>query len=65
MSLAPCADLSRALGTPVAFAPLDTAERATRPCGCRPLVENLRFDPGEEANDPALARRLAALATSM
>ena len=26
------------------------------------LVENLRFDPGEEANDPAFARALASLA---
>jgi phosphoglycerate kinase len=26
------------------------------------LMENLRFDPGEEANDPAFADRLAALA---
>jgi len=26
------------------------------------LLENLRFDPGEEANDPDLARRLAAMA---
>ncbi|HEX6261325.1 MAG TPA: phosphoglycerate kinase [Actinomycetota bacterium] len=26
------------------------------------LLENLRFDPGEEANDPGLARRLAGLA---
>jgi len=26
------------------------------------LLENLRFDPGEEANDPRLARGLAALA---
>jgi phosphoglycerate kinase len=28
------------------------------------LLENLRFDPGEEANDPSLARGLAALAES-
>lgn len=64
MSLAPLVpDLSRALGTPVGFAPLDTAERAARDLapGAALLVENLRFDPGEEANDPALARRLAAL----
>lgn len=26
------------------------------------LLENLRFDPGEEANDPALAKQLAGLA---
>ena len=26
------------------------------------LLENLRFDPGEEANDPAFAGRLAELA---
>lgn len=56
-------DLSRALGAPVRFAELDAApaEAARLEPGQVLLVENLRFDPGEEANDPGLARRLAAL----
>ncbi len=56
-------ELSRALGRPVRFATLDEAEAeaARLEPGQVLLVENLRFDPGEEANDPALARRLAAL----
>ncbi len=56
-------DLSRALGCPVAFAGLDAAPEVAR--GLAPgqvlLVENIRFEPGEESNDPALAARLAAL----
>jgi phosphoglycerate kinase len=58
--------LSRAVGRPVAFAPDcvgDAAERvvaALRP-GDIALLENLRFHPGEEANDAGFARRLAAL----
>jgi phosphoglycerate kinase len=55
--------LSRALACPVPFAGLDEAQAAAedlRP-GQALLVENLRFEPGEEKNDPALARRLAAL----
>ncbi len=55
--------LSRALACPVGFAELAGAAPAA--AGLRPgkalLVENLRFEPGEEANDPGLARRLAAL----
>lgn len=41
----------------------DGAERAAAslPPGEVALLENLRFHPGEEANDPAFARRLAAL----
>ena len=56
-------DLSRALSRPVRFATLDEAGDAAARLtpGEVLLVENLRFDPGEEANDPALARRLAAL----
>lgn len=56
-------DLSRALSRPVRFATLDEAGDAARDLapGAVLLVENLRFDPGEEANDPAFARRLAAL----
>ncbi|HXF56137.1 MAG TPA: phosphoglycerate kinase [Actinomycetota bacterium] len=35
---------------------------AEAPAGSVVLLENLRFHPGEEANDPAFARQLAALA---
>lgn len=56
-------DLSRALGCPVGFARLDGALGAAR--GLAPgqvlLVENIRFEPGEEKNDPGLAARLAGL----
>lgn len=56
-------DLSRALGCPVAFARLDEALDAAR--GLVPgqvlLVDNIRFEAGEERNDPALAARLAQL----
>ncbi len=55
--------LSRALACPVPFAELGEAQAAAddlRP-GQALLVENLRFEPGEEKNDPDLARRLAAL----
>ncbi|MGV6872029.1 phosphoglycerate kinase [Pseudochelatococcus sp. B33] len=55
--------LETALAAPVGFTGLRDAEEAAaevRP-GTALLVENLRFDPGEEANDPKFARRLAAL----
>ena len=54
--------LSKALGVEVGFyETLEEAEagRATAPVT---LLENIRFHPGEEANDPAFAARLAALA---
>ena len=54
--------LEAALGCPVTF--LEQADRATLealPKGAVALLENTRFDPGEEGNDPALARRYAAL----
>ncbi|WP_298678504.1 phosphoglycerate kinase [uncultured Lentibacter sp.] len=56
--------LEAALGRKVAFVEtLDAAE--TLPEEARSaeviLVENIRFHPGEEANDPAFAARLAAL----
>ncbi len=56
-------DLSRALGCPVAFAKLDGALDAARALapGQVLLVENIRFEAGEEKNDPALATRLAQL----
>jgi phosphoglycerate kinase len=57
-------DLERLLGAPIEFIP-DPAQgvAATRqlPRGGVALVENTRFWPGEEANDPQLARTFAAL----
>jgi phosphoglycerate kinase len=68
LRLRPVAErLSRLLGVPVATAPdcvgpaAEQAVAALRP-GEVLLLENLRFHPEEEANDPAFARRLAALA---
>jgi 3-phosphoglycerate kinase len=53
-SLRPVAEhLSRLLGRPVAFG---------EPSGDLSLLENIRFEPGEEKNDEGLARRLASLA---
>ena len=57
-------DIERILGTPVEFiADPATGAAATRrlPRGGVALVENTRFWPGEEANDPAFAQQLAAL----
>jgi phosphoglycerate kinase len=57
-------DVERALGVPVEFIEdLTTGVAATRrlPRGGVALVENTRFWPGEEENDPALARQFAAL----
>jgi phosphoglycerate kinase len=58
--------LSRAIGRPVAFAEDCIGEPARRVVAAlRPgevaLLENLRFHPGEEANDPGFARALAEL----
>ena len=54
LSLRPVAErLAALLGEPVAF---DAEQGPVR------LLENLRFDPREEKNDPALAAELAALA---
>ena len=60
------AALSERLGTPVAFADDcigDPARRAVQGLrdGEAVLLENLRFHPEEERNDPAFARRLAEL----
>jgi phosphoglycerate kinase len=66
-SLRPCAaELERLLGAPVAFLDDPTspdAVQATRrlPRGGVALAENTRFYPGEEKNDPELARAFAAL----
>ena len=58
--------LERLLGEPIAFADDcvgDDAEQRSRGLadGQVLLLENLRFHPEEEKNDPAFARRLAAL----
>ncbi|MCA3728961.1 MAG: phosphoglycerate kinase, partial [Phenylobacterium sp.] len=66
MSLAPIAPaLSAVLGRPVTFvsdcAGKDVADAvAAMAPGDVVLLENVRFYPGEEANDPAFARALAA-----
>jgi phosphoglycerate kinase len=66
-SLAPVArTLGQRLGAPVAFAPdcvgpvAEAAAKALVPGGVL-LLENLRFHPGEEANDAEFSRQLAAL----
>ena len=67
MSLEPvAAALSQALGRPVAFAPDCIGPAAAEVVdglanGEVALLENLRFHPGEEANDDGFARELAAL----
>lgn len=54
------AALAAALGRPLRFVP-DCLEpgRAEAPAGSLLLLENLRFHPGEKANDDDFARRLA------
>lgn len=60
-SLAPvAARLAELLGEPVPLLPDLPAAESWR--GRIALLENTRFLPGEKANDPALAARLAALA---
>ncbi|MBA3811010.1 MAG: phosphoglycerate kinase [Caulobacteraceae bacterium] len=65
MSLAPVvAPLSALLGAPVAFAEDCVGEATGREVAALAdgdvlLLENLRFHPGEEANDPAFAAALA------
>ena len=56
------APLARAVGRDVTFSgdPL-TASSGGLADGDVALLENLRFHPGEEANDPAFAERLASL----
>jgi phosphoglycerate kinase len=67
-SLKPAADrLAELLGRPVVFAEDAIGEAARRAIdkagrGGVVLLENLRFHPEEEKNDPAFARELAALA---
>ena len=68
LSLAPVAQhLSQLLGREVLFAkdiigPDAQAKAAALQPGQIMLLENLRFDKGEEANDPAFAKALASLA---
>ncbi|TAK23394.1 MAG: phosphoglycerate kinase [Chloroflexota bacterium] len=67
-SLKPVAEqLARLIGAPVAFAEDCVGESARRAVsglrdGDVALLENVRYYAGEEANDPAFARDLAALA---
>ena len=66
-SLKPVAEhLATLLGRPVAFAPDCIGPAAADVIKANPrgviLLENLRFHPEEEANDPAFAKALAALA---
>src|SRR5262245_34289828 len=66
MSLAPVAErLQQLLGTPVKFAPdcigSECAVLRPKP-GEVLLLENLRFHPEEEKNDPEFAKQLAAIA---
>src|SRR5688572_13940327 len=68
LSLAPvAARLPGLLGAPVALAPDCVGEAVERlaaslPAGEALLLENLRFHPEEEKNDPVFSRRLAGLA---
>ena len=70
LSLRPVADhLSKLLGKPVAFAddcigdgPKQLVDRTYKSGGGIVLLENLRFHPEEEKNDPAFAKNLASLA---
>ncbi len=61
------AALSTLLGVPVAFCPTSVGAEAESMARALPdggvlLLENVRFHPGEEQNDPDLSRQFAALA---
>ncbi len=66
-SLAPIAPaLAALIGVPVVFCGATFGEEAAAavaalPVGSALLLENTRFHPGEEANDPAFAKAMAAL----
>jgi phosphoglycerate kinase len=63
MSLRPVADrLADLLGKPVVFATDCIGPEAEGARGDIVLLENLRFHPEEEKNDPQFARKLASLA---
>ena len=51
--------LSAVLGRPVGFVPV--GEHPALDDGGIAVVENTRFDPGEEANDPGFVQKLASL----
>ena len=67
MSLKPvAARLAELLGLPVELGGDATSEAAAKQAATLPpgevlLLENLRFEPGEEANDPEFAERLGSL----
>ncbi len=65
LRLAPVAKrLGELLGTPVHYSPDNLANypqsMANLQAGEIALLENIRFEPGEEANDPAFAQKLAS-----
>jgi phosphoglycerate kinase len=68
LSLRPVADrLGELLGRPVGFCPAVVGPEAEAAVGALSdgeilLLENVRFEPGETKNDPALAKQLARLA---
>jgi phosphoglycerate kinase len=68
LSLQPVADrLGELLGRPVRFCPAVIGPAAESAVGALSdgeilLLENVRFEPGETKNDPALAKQLARLA---
>ena len=51
--------LSAVLGRPVGF--ITAGDRPALADGAIAVVENTRFDPGEEANDPVFVQKLASL----
>jgi phosphoglycerate kinase len=58
--------VSQLVGSPVTYAPVYTGDYAAKvrkraAPGTVTLLENLRFHPGETANDPSFARELASL----
>jgi phosphoglycerate kinase len=64
MSLKPvAAAFAKSLGVPVQFIDscTDAASAKALPAGSVALLENTRFEPGEEKNDVALAKAMAAL----
>lgn len=68
LSLRPCAErLAELLKKPVAFADTCTGESAQKQVSALKageilLLENVRFNPGEETNDTAFSKALASLA---
>jgi phosphoglycerate kinase len=59
--------VSQLVGSPVTYAPVYTGDYAAKVRkravpGTVTLLENLRFHPGETANDPSFSRELASLA---